>query len=218
MDRHQLTDSGLDNVPVEECGEALIDVRDVAALAVDPRLRGRAGSSTRLRGTVVDRLVTAQSLLPRGLRLLIVEGHRSAARQREHFDGCVSVLAAAHPDWPRPRVLEEAGWHCSPSGTAPHLTGGAADLTLCDARGVELDLGCAVHADPTGDACRTESTQIGAPARAHRHALGTALAGAGLVNLPTAWWHWSFGDPYWALVTGTRAAIYGAVQLTSTKD
>jgi zinc D-Ala-D-Ala dipeptidase len=218
MDTHPLTDSRLDDIPVEECGEPLVDVGAVDALAADPRLCGRAGSSTRLRSTVVDRLVIAQSLLPRGLRLLIVEGHRSADRQREHFDECVAALADAHPDWPRHRVMEEAGWHCSPSGTAPHLTGAAADLTLCDVRGVELDLGCPVHAAPTGNACRTDAAGIGAPARAHRDILGAALLGAGLINLPTAWWHWSFGDPYWALVTGTRAAIYGVVEPTSTKD
>src|SRR5689334_18702009 len=111
MDTHPLTDSRLDSVPVEECGEPLVDVGHVAALAVDPRLLERSGSATRLRGTVVDRLVTAQSLLPRGLRLLILDGHRSAQRQREQVDECAG----------------------------PHRTGGAADLTLCDARGVEVD-------------------------------------------------------------------------------
>jgi D-alanyl-D-alanine dipeptidase len=212
MDTHPLTDHRLDGIPVEESGEPLVDVDGVAALAVDPRLRGRDGSSTRLRSTVVDQLVTAQSLLPRGLRLLLIEGHRSAGRQREHFDECVTALTVAHPDWSPLRVLEEAGWHCSPSGTAPHLTGAAADLTLCDPRGVELDLGGPVHADPTGAACRTGVAGIAAQARAHRQALGTALSGAGLINLPAAWWHWSFGDRYWALVTGTRAAIYGPVE------
>lgn len=77
---------------------------------------------------------------------------------------------------------------------------------------MELDLGSAVHADPTG------AVPIGGPARAHRHILGTALSGAGLINPPTAWWHWSYGDPYWALVTGARTAIYGPVEPTSTKD
>jgi D-alanyl-D-alanine dipeptidase len=218
MDTHPLTDPRLDGIAVQECGEPLTDVRGVAALAADPRLRGRDGSSSQLRGTVVDRLVTAQSLLPRGLRLLVVEGHRTAGRQREHFDECVAALAAAHPDWTGQRVLEEAGWHCSPSGTAPHLTGAAADLTLCDSRGAELDLGGPVHADPTDGACRTGAAGISARAREHRNTLGTALTGAGLINLPTAWWHWSFGDPYWALVTGTRTAIYGAVEPTSTTD
>jgi D-alanyl-D-alanine dipeptidase len=87
------------------------------------------------------------------------------------------------------RALEEAGWHCSPSGTAPHLTGAAADLTLCDPDGVELDLGGPVH----GLALSTVDGTVAA--RANREILRAALTGASLVNLPTAWWHWSFGDP-----------------------
>jgi D-alanyl-D-alanine dipeptidase len=31
-----------------------------------------------------------------------------------------------------------------------------------------------------------------------------ALDGAGLVNYPPEWWHWSFGDRYRAMVTGAR--------------
>ena len=37
------------------------------------------------------------------------------------------------------------------------------------------------------------------------------LGGAGLVNYPTEWWHWSYGDRYWALLTGAPAALYGPV-------
>ena len=37
------------------------------------------------------------------------------------------------------------------------------------------------------------------------------LRGAGLVNYPTEWWHWSYGDRYWALMTGATAAVYGPV-------
>jgi D-alanyl-D-alanine dipeptidase len=39
----------------------------------------------------------------------------------------------------------------------------------------------------------------------------SAGRGAGLVNYPTEWWHWSYGDRYWALVTGAPAALYGPV-------
>jgi D-alanyl-D-alanine dipeptidase len=41
--------------------------------------------------------------------------------------------------------------------------------------------------------------------------LAGALAGAGLVNYPTEWWHWSYGDRYWALLTGADSAHYGAI-------
>ena len=42
-----------------------------------------------------------------------------------------------------------------------------------------------------------------------------SLRGAGLVNYPTEWWHWSYGDRYWALMTGARAALYGPVAADS---
>ena len=48
-------------------------------------------------------------------------------------------------------------------------------------------------------------------ARAHRELLARVLGGAGLVNYPTEWWHWSYGDRYWALMTGAPAALYGLV-------
>lgn len=41
--------------------------------------------------------------------------------------------------------------------------------------------------------------------------LARVLRGAGLVNYPTEWWHWSYGDRYWALMTGAPAAVYGPV-------
>jgi D-alanyl-D-alanine dipeptidase len=43
-----------------------------------------------------------------------------------------------------------------------------------------------------------------------RAILAQALRPAGLVNYPTEWWHWSYGDRYWALVTGAPYATYGS--------
>ena len=41
--------------------------------------------------------------------------------------------------------------------------------------------------------------------------LARVLCREGLVNYPTEWWHYSFGDRYWALATGAAAALYGPV-------
>jgi D-alanyl-D-alanine dipeptidase len=46
-----------------------------------------------------------------------------------------------------------------------------------------------------------------------RDLLSSVLNEAGLINYPTEWWHWSFGDRYWALRTGRPAALYGPVDL-----
>jgi hypothetical protein len=74
-------------------------------------------------------------------------------------------------------------------------------------------MGTRVNANPeeSDGACFTGAHSISAQARANRDLLGRALASAGFVNYPTEWWHWSYGDRYWALATGASAACYGPV-------
>lgn len=109
-----------------------------------------------------------------------------------------------------------ASRYVSPPGVAPHSAGAAVDLTLADADGRELDLGTRMNATPeeSAGACYTRAENISDGARSHRAVLSTALTAAGLVNYPTEWWHWSYGDRYWALGTGAAAAHYGPVELT----
>ncbi len=89
------------------------------------------------------------------------------------------------------------------------------DLTLADTDGRELDLGTEMNASPeqSDGACYTAAANVTDEARAHRAVLGAALEAAGLVNYPTEWWHWSYGDRYWALETGAPAALYGPGEL-----
>ncbi|MDI1464110.1 hypothetical protein QEZ54_24285 [Catellatospora sp. KI3] len=56
-------------VEVHECGEPLVDLRGISALLVAP-----TAAATLVRVGVADRLVTAQTLLPIGVRLLVVSG------------------------------------------------------------------------------------------------------------------------------------------------
>ena len=51
-----------------------------------------------------------------------------------------------------------------------------------------------------------------------RRELVRALTSAGLVNYPTEWWHWSYGDRYWAHVTGSPHALFGAVDDPTLSD
>ena len=75
-------------------------------------------------------------------------------------------------------------------------------------------MGTPLNATPedSAGACYFAAENISNEARHHRKILAAALAEAGLVNYPTAWWHWSYGDRYWAFTTGHSAAIYGPVQ------
>ncbi|MGW2785442.1 M15 family metallopeptidase [Streptomyces populi] len=105
--------------------------------------------------------------------------------------------------------------HVSPPEIAPHSTGAAVGLTLVDADGRELDMGTPVNANPeeSDGACYSAADGISGRARAHRRLLSDALIAAGLVNYPTEWWHWSYGDRYRALATGAGHALYGPREL-----
>ena len=46
----------------------------------------------------------------------------------------------------------------------------------------------------------------------NRRLLLEVMTAVGLVNYPREWWHFSYGDQYWACVTGSTQARYGAVE------
>jgi D-alanyl-D-alanine dipeptidase len=193
-----------------DLGEPLVDLRSVVGARLDRRLADPRGAFAHVRAGVARRLLTAQALLPAGLQLLIVEGYRPPVLQRRYFDTYAAELAADHPDWPGARCHIEASKFVAPPDVAPHGTGGAVDLTLCTTSGVELDLGTAVNASPEAShgACYTASRDIPRPAQELREVLAAAMTAVGLVNYPTEWWHWSYGERYWALVRGEALTRY----------
>jgi D-alanyl-D-alanine dipeptidase len=162
--------------------EPLVDLRDVPELRLAGRLAAGPGHRARLRTTLVDRLVGAQERLPRGIRLLVVEAYRPYRPEE--------------PDLPD-----------------PHQTGGAVDVTLCTDDGVELNLGSRVLDTPeaSANACYTAARNIPVAALRNRANLWTALRREGLTNYPTEWWHWSYGDRYWALNNGVPNTLYAPV-------
>jgi D-alanyl-D-alanine dipeptidase len=72
-------------------------------------------------------------------------------------------------------------------------------------------MGTPFNASPffTQQATYTDASNISAEARAYRNLFGQVLRAVGFVNYPTEWWHWSYGERYWAFMTGSAYAIYG---------
>jgi D-alanyl-D-alanine dipeptidase len=206
-----MSDRRVTGIPVEESGDPLLDVR--GRLLVDDRLADGAGAYARLREGLVSRLLDAERQLPDGYRLLVVEGYRPPVLQRRYFDSYKDTLEATFPEMSPDELHVAASRYVSPVEVAPHTAGAAVDLTLCTTEGAELDMGTAVNANPeeSDGACYTAAPNVSAEARHHREILGTALAATGMVNYPTEWWHWSFGDRYWAMTTQTASATYGPV-------
>ncbi|MCT9935391.1 M15 family metallopeptidase [Planotetraspora sp. A-T 1434] len=154
-------------------------------------------------------------MLPDGLHLLVVEGYRPLALQERYFARYAAELRHANPEWSEEHVHVQASRSLAPPHIGPHVCGAAVDLTLCTAAGEELDMGTEVNASPeeSENACYTAAPNISAEARHNRKILCDALAQAGFVNYPTEWWHWSYGDRYWAFVTRAPAAPYGHLNL-----
>ncbi|MBZ4017976.1 nitrilase-related carbon-nitrogen hydrolase [Streptomyces purpurogeneiscleroticus] len=212
-----MSDPAVAAVPVVECGEPLLDVRTAAPeLPVSGIRQDAPGTFAHLRAGVLERLLRAQESLPGGLRLQLVEGYRPPALQRRYFEEYADELRAAHPEWPPARIRHAASRYVSPPEIAPHSTGGAVDLLLVTAGGEELHMGSPLNASPeeSNGACYTHAPGLTAEARANRRILSTALTGAGLVNYPTEWWHWSYGDRYWSLISGARHSLYGPKELS----
>lgn len=206
-----LSDPRIAAVPVKECGEPLVDLRHEKVIRVDSRLADLTGAYAHVRVSVADRLTAAQTRLPRDVRLLLVEGYRPYALQESHFANRVARMRRARPGWTEKRLRAETGRFVAPPDVAPHVSGGAVDVTLCTADGTELPLGTEVHAMPPEyvDPRFTRSPLISEEARANRRVLAAALTDAGFVNHPAEWWHWSYGDRYWAFVAEAPHARYG---------
>lgn len=162
-----------------------------------------------VRAGLADRLSEARAALPAGLDLRVIEGHRSVTDQRAIIEAYSAELRVLHPDADEVELTRLYSRFVAPVTVAPHVAGAAVDLTLVDDTGAELWLGTPVDATPeqSDGACFFDA-DVDRAARRNRTVLATVLTAAGLVNYPTEWWHWSYGDRYWASVTGAPRAIY----------
>ncbi|WP_026425678.1 M15 family metallopeptidase [Actinokineospora inagensis] len=166
-----------------------------------------------VRTGLAARLTLARSALPAGVDLRVVEGYRSAADQQAIINEYRGELRSLHPDADEVELTRLYSRFVAPMAVAPHVAGAAVDLTLVDADGVDLWLGTKIDDTPerSGGACFFHA-DVDDEARRNRTLLARVLGEAGLVNYPTEWWHWSYGDRYWALMTGARHALYGPVR------
>jgi D-alanyl-D-alanine dipeptidase len=201
-------------VPIVDNGEPLVDI-----FAVCPGLRWAEKSprfdfprSGLARRTVAEMLKHAQGLLPHGLHLQIVGAFRPFDIQRQMYEAARAEMAAQHPDWDDDLLTEYLNVFSAPpiwDTPPPHTTGGAVDLSIIDEHGERLDM---VSPFEIGwDSAPTYIEGLSTEAQANRALLIRVLTASGLTNFPGEWWHWSWGEPGWALRTGHAVALYGAV-------
>jgi D-alanyl-D-alanine dipeptidase len=233
------------SIRIEECQEPLVAIPDRPFGFTRPHAYVVLGapygphSPWMLRRSVLVALLAAQGELERrrpGWRLKLFDAYRPIAVQafmvwREFQNqaalagrslaGCGSLAQLREDD---PTLYEMlAGtifefWSLpsdDPLTPPPHSTGAAIDLTLEDATGKELDMGCPI--DETTERAYPDhyASAAAPPLRAfheRRELLNAAMSAAGFSRHGNEWWHFSLGDQLWAWSRGQPAAIYGRAE------
>jgi D-alanyl-D-alanine dipeptidase len=208
-----MNDPAVTSIVVVDVGEPLVDLEAAGLVVFSDRKRAKNPHLAFVRECVAGRIEHATRALPSGIRFLGVEAFRPAQLQHHYYDDYRDRLRAANPSLPEDDLDGLTARFVSPPDIAPHPSGAAIDLTLCGDNGEELDLGTPVDATPesSAGACFTAASNLTTTASKNRRLLINALQSAGLVNYPTEWWHWSYGDRYWAMNTGSSHAIYGPI-------
>jgi D-alanyl-D-alanine dipeptidase len=212
-------DESVKRIPVKECNEPVVDLLvDFPGLSFDLHrlhVQTLSKSVSHARRSIAEKLVQAQALLPQGVRLLVKECHRPMWVQKKSWDGYCKFLKSLYPQWSDEQIYLECSKLNAPLDVAPHTTGGAVDLTLTNEKGEWLEMGTEFNASPleTAGATYTDAQNISELAKENRKLLVSVMTEVGFVNYPTEWWHWSYGDKYWALMTGQPFALYSSLEI-----
>jgi zinc D-Ala-D-Ala dipeptidase len=208
-------------IPVEENHEPWVDLREqtVIKLGPSPEIPNNR-DYTFMRKAVYDKLVQAQELLPPGLQFCLYEGYRSLGLQKQLFDTHYHDIEKIHASWTHEELFNETIKLVSPitnldgsKNIPPHSTGAAIDVYLLDEQGHAIDMG--IHPedwmkDLDGTLSQTDSKKVSPAAQKNRAIMSHVLEQVGFVNYPTEYWHWSYGDRYWAYHKKQAHALYNS--------
>lgn len=203
-----------------DCGEELVEIKE-SSIVQNLQTSKESLAAVKciyIRQTIREKLLKAETLLPDGLRLQLHEGYISLDRQKEYFDEKLALVRKDYPELSLEGAFIETTKLASPitnlDGTInipPHSTGAAVDVDIINDRGISLDFGMAIKdwaiTDPS--ICETRSEKISLKARENRQLLFDVMTEVGFVNYFTEWWHFSYGDKYWAFQLNQKNAIYG---------
>jgi D-alanyl-D-alanine dipeptidase len=215
-----ITDPKILTIDIIDNAEEMIDIKDQAIITIGPSPEiPNNVDYTKMRKSVYEKLVYAQSLLPKGLKFCLYEAYRSLELQKMLFDTRYARLKKLHTAWSAEEIFNETTRLISPVvhfdgsiNIPPHSTGAAIDVYLLDNNDNAVDMG--IHPkdwmeDDDGSISLTASQIISAEARKNRDIMSAALFAAGFANYTAEYWHWSYGDRYWAYQLKQPCAIYG---------
>lgn len=216
-----IADPKIVSIQIIECHEPLIDLKNQNLLQYGPPPETDLTKDcyTMLRKTVFKKLCAVQNDLPNGWKIRVYEGYRSRAVQKQLFDQHYAKnlkdfeLLSEEKLFYKTTLLVSPIVNLDGSINIPaHNTGGAVDLEIIGPDGKLVDMGMELTAwaDVDPDLCQTDCKKISEGVRESRTILLNVMKRHGFVNYPSEWWHFSYGDRYWAHCLKKDYAIYGS--------
>lgn len=219
-----INDKEVQKIPIRENHEPLFDLRNQCDILVGPSPEVESNQNYYwVRRGVAEKLKIASKNLPKGYHFCLYEGYRSLTLQSDLFQSYQKKIKRQYPHLDEKALFEKTVQLVSPitnfdktPNIPPHSTGAAIDVYLLNDEGEALDMG--IHPkdwqlDTTGDISITASDNITAQAQMHREIMSKALVAAGFVNYPFEYWHWSYGDKYWAYMKKKPYALYNGIKV-----
>ena len=169
-----------------------------------------------VRETVAKKLMDAKRLLPEGFTFMIFDAWRPYEVQYSLFDNYRKQILANTTDVMTEEELTKKVCEFvsfpdkSKRVSYVHSTGGAVDITLLNPSGNALNMG--TEFDDFSEKAYTdwyEREGADEQIKRNRRLLHNVLCSCGFTNYPAEWWHYDFGDLFWAFYTN-KDAIYSS--------
>lgn len=189
---------------------AIVTVSEQDGFFINPR----RSEDFRIRATVYDMMKQAQKSLPAGVHFMLFETYRTFQKQKTLWDNTNNQMKSFYPDLDAVSLMQLCeNFTANPHDGigSGHQAACAIDITLCDGKGHEFDMGTAMH--EKNEKTKTVVADLTPAQSQHRQLLKKALEDAGFINYPAEWWHFSYGDHQWAFLTGKKEAIYGIIDI-----
>ncbi len=180
---------------------------------------GRKNAEPRcfMRKEAYEHLLIACENIPKDYKIKILDAWRPFALQRELYDEYSGTiikrfnLENCSVEKKRVFIRKFISEPIDDRDNPPvHTTGGAIDLTLVGPDGKELEMGSGFDEFSEKTHTTYYEKEGSALIRDNRRILYNAMLSAGFSNLPSEWWHYDYGDRFWAFYM-RKPALYRGV-------
>lgn len=214
---HQLDTS---NVGFIENHEIMIDINimDNKRIICEPQYYNQcvpgAIKECYVRKTVYELLLVALEFLPQEYNFKIYDAWRPYKVQKFLYDEQVRKLC--EQGLKITEAQEKASKYVSypsKSNFKPfvHSTGGAIDLTIIDAGKNELNMGTKFDDFSSRAATDSYENSQNLDVKRNRRLLYNAMIQAGFTNYPSEWWHYDYGNSFWAAEKKINVCQYAGI-------